>query len=354
MTAFLLIATLLTLAALTVVLWPLWKKKAAGTWRAATLAAVAMPVVAASLYYALSNWTWDPADAAAGVPPEIEKMVSGLETRLRTNPTDVAGWLMLGRSYFHLQRYVEAADAFQQAYTLTQARDIDAVIGLAESLAFADENMLLGPSAELFDQAYQLSPDNPKVLWYTGLVGFQSGRKALARERWAKLVALEPPPEVKQILQKKIAEIELELAGVAPGSAAASASTPAPGAAGDSTSATQPPVVKVRVALAPELAGRAPPDAPLFVLVRAGEGGGPPIAVTRRTASQLPLLIELTDRDAMIAGRGLSSGAGALTVVARIARSGAPTASSGDLEGRVSYDLRRTAPADLVIDSIVP
>ncbi len=355
--AFVILAAAMTLAALGIVLWPLLRKVRA--WPAATLAGLAIPAIAVTLYFTLSNWAWDPARAPEGVPPEIERMVSGLETRLRANPTDVNGWLMLGRSYFHLSRYFKAADAYQQAYTLTQARNIDAVVGLAEALAFADENMLLGRSAELFDQAYKLAPDNPKVLWYTGLVGYQSGRMALARERWAQLVAMEPPPEVKQILQQKIAEIEQTLTvgpapGTSPALAASAADAQAQGASSQGASnEAQAASVKVRVALSPDLAGRAPPDAALFVLVRSGQGGGPPLAVTRRVASQLPLLVELTDRDAMISGRGLT-GAGPVTVVARIARSGGPTARSGDLEGTVSYDLARATPVDLIIDSIVP
>ncbi len=358
MTAFVILALLMTVAALAAVLWPLLRSRAAGKrWPAVAVVGVSVPALAAGLYVALSNWSWDPAAKPSDVPPEIERMVSGLEARLQSNPTDVAGWLMLGRSYLQLDRFFKAADAFQQAYTLTQGKNIDAVLGLAESLAFADESMLLGRSAELFDQAYALAPDNPKVLWYTGLIGYQSGRKALARERWAALVALDPPPEVKRILQAKVAEIESE-SGAASGAAAQvasgeSATTPPSAAGATRAQAPASPVVKVRVALAPELAGRAPPDAPLFVLVRAGEGAGPPLAVTRRVSSQLPLLIELTDRDVMISGRGLS-GAGAVTVVARIARSGDPIARSGDLEGRVSYDLSRSAPVDLVINSIVP
>jgi cytochrome c-type biogenesis protein CcmH len=341
MTAFIVVAVVMVLAALGAILWPLLRTPSAARnrWPGVALVAVALPAIAASLYLALSNWVWDPAATPTGVPPEIERMVSGLEARLQSNPTDVAGWLMLGRSNFQLDRYAKAAAAYQQAYTLTQGKDIDAVVGLGESLAFAEEGMLLGRSAELFEQAYALAPDNPKVLWYSGLIGYQSGQLALARDRWASLVALDPPPEVKQILQTKVAEIEAQLGPAQPdATTAATASSP---------------VVKVRVAVANELVHRVPADAPLFVLVRAGEGGGPPLAVTRRASSQLPLLVELTDRDAMISGRGLS-GAGEVMVVARIARSGAPTASSGDLEGRVSYDLSRSAPVDLIIDSIVP
>ncbi len=354
MSVFILVAGFMTLAAVAAILWPLLGQPAPGRrWPAAAIAAVAVPVLAAGMYVALSNWVWNPDERPqAGVPEEIERMVNGLEARLRANASDVDGWLLLGRSYFQLERFFKAADAFQQAYTLTQGRNVDAIIGLGESLAFADQSLLLTRSADLFEQAYTISPDHPKVLWYSGLVAYQGGKRALARERWARLVALDPPPEVKQILQSKVEEIEAELAGgLPPAATAASGGTP-PGAQ-EPAPAAGSAVVKVRVALAPKLAAQAPPDAPLFVLVRSGEGAGPPLAVTRRTSAELPLLVQLTDRDAMIAGRSLGT-SGQVTVVARIARSGGPTARSGDLEGRVSYDLSRSNVVDLVIDTIVP
>lgn len=346
MTTFAVFAALMVLIALGAVLWPLSRaRSAAKRWPGITLAGIALPALAVTLYFSLTNWVWNPADVQAGVPPEIERMVSGLEARLASNPANVPGWLMLGRSYLQLNRYLQAADAYQQAYRLTQGKDLEAVVGLGEALLFADGRML-GRSAQLFEQAYAMAPDNPKALWYSGLVAHESGRLAVARDRWAALVALNPPPEVKRLLQARVEQIEAQLGQAAGQAQAALPPSPAP-------SAGASPVVKVRVAVAPELANRVPAGAPLFVLVRAGEGGGPPLAVTKRPSSQLPAMVELTDRDAMISGRGLGN-SGLVTVIARIARSGEPMARSGDLEGRVSYDLARNAPVDLVINSIVP
>jgi cytochrome c-type biogenesis protein CcmH len=107
------------------------------------------------------------------------------------------------------------------------------------------------------------------------------------------------------------------------------------------------------VSITPQLAKEVPAGAPLFVFVRDGEGAGPPLAVTRRNAAELPLTVELSDRDSMIPGRSLSNAA-RLTVVARVTRSGQPVARSGDLEGRLSYDVRTGSPTELIINSVVP
>ncbi len=340
MTAFTIVGSLMLLGALASVLMPLLRANSnrSKRWPAAVVVGVLLPVLAIAFYVAWSNWSWDAAPETEGTPPSIARMLASLEAKLEANPTDVNGWLLLGRSYFQLNRYLESADAYQNAYTLTQGKNVEAVLGLGEALAFADERMLTSRSAELFERAIELAPSHPKALWYSGLSAYQSRRLDVARQRWASLVALEPPPEVKRLLETKLAEIDAGL-----GAQAASAGEPA----------STTPVVKVRVGIAPELSSKVPAGAPLFVMVRGAEGAGPPLAVTRRTSDQFPQVIELSDRDAMIAGRGLSS-ASRVTVVARVARSGDPRAQSGDLEGQVGYDVGAGDTVDLVINSIVP
>jgi cytochrome c-type biogenesis protein CcmH len=333
--AFIGFALLMLLAAIATIVWPLLRPRRdqARRWGATTAVALALPAVAFLLYAGLSNWNWEAPANEQGIPPAVEQMVRNLETRLQGNPTDVAGWIMLGRSQFQLDRFPEAVSAYRRAYTLTQGQNVEAVLGLGEAMAFAEQGLLLGQAATLFEQAYALAPNHPKVLWYTGLVAYESGRLEVARDRWNNLIAREPPPEVKRLLQDKVIEIEAQL--VRAGAATA-----------------EGPVVTVRVSIAPKLAAQVPRDAPLFVLVRSS-AGGPPLAVTKRGVNELPATIELSDRDAMIAGRSLKD-AGKVTVLARVARSGEPVARSGDLEGRVSYDVGSPAPVDLVIDSIVP
>jgi cytochrome c-type biogenesis protein CcmH len=335
--SFAVVGGLMILAALAILLVPLLRSQPR-KWSAAMIVGSALPVLAVLGYSAWSNWSWDGATARNASMPPIEIMLEGLEAKLRTNPTDVAGWLLLGRSNFQLQRFPRAAEAYQQAYTLTEGKNVEAIMGLGEALAFADERQLTTRSAQLFERAMELAPNHPKALWYSGLAAYQSRQFDVARERWARLVALDPPPEVKRVLQGKIAEIDAGQGSAVPSK--------------DQGESAPVAVVKVRVGIAPELAGKVPQGAPLFVMVRSG-GGGPPLAVTRRAAEQFPQLVELSDRDAMIAGRGISS-ASRVTVVARVARSGDPRPQSGDLEGQVGYDVGDGKTVDLVINSILP
>lgn len=97
-----------------------------------------------------------------------------------------------------------------------------------------------------------------------------------------------------------------------------------------------------------------PAGATLFVFAR--EVGGPPapLAVVRRRADELPLLLTLDDDMAMTPGRTLSS-ASAVQIVARVSADGGVVARPGDLEG-VSATLdpaSRSRVVDVLIDRVI-
>jgi cytochrome c-type biogenesis protein CcmH len=71
-------------------------------------------------------------------------------------------------------------------------------------------------------------------------------------------------------------------------------------------------------------------------------------------SNELPLVIELSDANAMIAGRTMA-GAGQVEILARISQSGTPAAQSGDLVGSVNYDMNAgSGRVSVVIDQVVP
>jgi cytochrome c-type biogenesis protein CcmH len=112
--------------------------------------------------------------------------------------------------------------------------------------------------------------------------------------------------------------------------------------------------IKLQVSVASVLQGRFPPETTLFIAVRDPTQPGPPLAVQRRRAGELPLAVELSDADAMLPGRDLSHAAGPVTVVARISSSGTPTPTSGDLFGELTYAFDKNTPLKLTIDQVVP
>jgi tetratricopeptide (TPR) repeat protein len=70
--------------------------------------------------YAGSVGTEAPAPAAAAdkLLPDVHTMIERLAARLQSTPEDSKGWRMLGWSYFHTERYEEAATAYARAVAL--------------------------------------------------------------------------------------------------------------------------------------------------------------------------------------------------------------------------------------------
>ena len=80
----------------------------------------ALPLLAAGGYAWLGQpQALDPMQAQARVDPQqIEDMLDKLKARLKAQPDDLKGWVMLARSYKTLGRYEEAASAYAQVWSL--------------------------------------------------------------------------------------------------------------------------------------------------------------------------------------------------------------------------------------------
>lgn len=336
MSAFILWAALLTAAVASLVVVPLVRKREADG-RAPFAAIVAVAVLAGggtALYARLSNWSWK-APSAADTP---ETMVAQLARRLERSPDDLDGWLKLARSYLVLQQYPLAARAYQRADRLAGGRNADALTGLAEALALGDESELDGRAGRLLEQALAIDPRSPKALYYGALTALRRGDLPVARGRFASLLELDPPDNIKPLLRRQIDSIDAQIRS-------GSAATPQEAAAAQVR-------LRVKVSVSPTLHAKIDASAPLFVIVREPGVRGPPLAV-KRLASRFPQSVELTPADSMLAGRSFSAGQ-AVEVLARIARSGNPVGATGDPFGLITTRVGENLALDLIIDRISP
>ena len=303
------------------------------------VAALLVMGAAAGLYPLWSNWNWRASqDSLSVAGPDVAVMVGKLEKRLRDEPNDPAGWLMLGRSYLTLERFDEAIVAYDHAHQL-DAKNADAALGLGEAMSLRAGGEITPPAAQLFEDALALAPGNPKALLYGGFAAAMRGDRELARSRWQSLKALHPPPQIDQMLDARIAEL-----GPAGTSASPAGTSTSPGP----LSAVE---VTVNITVAPALKSRLVSEAPLFVFAREPGSQGPPLAAKRLTSGALGSQIHLSQADSMIPGRVLVSGR-QVSVTARISFSGQPVASAGDLYGELTYDVGRDGVRDLVIDRV--
>ncbi len=349
-TAFVLLAAVLALLVAAIVVIPLLKRSGDGSASApyTALATVAVLLAGGSgLYASLSSFDWSkPVTPAADSP---ETMVSTLARRLAKQPNDLNGWLMLGRSYAVLEQFPLAIRAYDRANQLADGRNAEALAGLAESLALQNPDELQGRSRQLFERALELDPNSGKALFFTGAAAMRSGELPIARERFTRLLALDPPANIKPLIEQQIAAIDAQLHGGAPPPGTAASAPNATPAASSSASAGR---VTVRVSLGKQIDARALGSSPLFVFVREPGVPGPPLAV-KRLPSRFPAEVTLSADDAMIAGRAIASGM-QVEVTARVSRGGTPTATSGDPFGVVRYHVGKDGVADLVIDQVTP
>ena len=344
MITFVLLAAVLTVAGVALVAVPLLKKKPVEYSPAPSAALIAAGVLAIGstvLYVRWTNWSWQ-ATADADSP---QTMVARLARRLEKNPEDLNGWLMLGRSYTVLQQYPLAVRAFQRADRLAGGRNADALIGQAEALALSDETELDRRAGRLVEQALALDPQSGKALFFGAAAALRRGELPVARARFAKLLSLNPPDNIKPLLQKQIEAIDQRMAAGPAG--APPAGQPQVAAATDTGAK-----VRINVTLAPGLAQSASGSSPLFVFVRDPQRPGPPLAV-KRLDSHFPQTVELTALDSMLPGRAIASGE-KVQVVARIARSGNPVGASGDPFGESAYMVGRDGLINIVIDRVTP
>lgn len=295
-------------------------RRSRGPWLAVAVG-VGIPLLTIALYQRLGDpAALDPrlvagAGSAGGgdaVVPDVESMVARLAERLRREPDNSEGWLMLGRSYMALERYPEAAEAYATAHRLL-GDSAELLADLAEAEALAGGQNFLGAPGERLETALALEPDHPKALWLGAFAALQRGDAVLAVARWQALLNRQPPDsEAAAVLRGLIAN-----AGAAPADAP-------PVAAAEGLTVT----VTVADRLATALRG----DETLFVFARAVNGPPMPLAVVRRPVTDLPLTVTLDDSMSMAADRRLSD-ADRVVVGARISAGGTATPASGDLQG---------------------
>jgi cytochrome c-type biogenesis protein CcmH len=331
MTGFVIWAALCAAGAAAFVALPLLRRRQDFPQPQRILGAAAGLLVALSailLYPQWSNWSWR---AASTAPDDVgSDSVAAMLAATTGNPDDTQAWLNLGRAYLRIQQLPLARRSFQHADRLSQGNNAAALSGLAETIVFENNGAVTGPAAALFDRALRLDPHSAQALFYTGVAHLQAGDLATARARFAVLRALGPPAQVVDALDKQIAAIDVEIARLKPDPATA---------------------IHLLVKLAPQLAGKVPTGASLFVFVRAPQGG-PPLAV-KRLSAQLPQQVVLSAADSMIEAGRIKPGQ-PVQVMARISASGMPTASAGDLSGSISSVAGGVKLHELMIDRQSP
>ena len=133
-----------------------------------------------------------PAPAAPGqmdpaTQAKIKEMVGGLAERLKANPNDYDGWLMLGRSYTVLKNFEGAKEAYDKAGALKPDSLDPKLQYMAALMTTVDPEAPSALPANVTDAAIavlKVDPKQPEALYVSGLARAKVGDKAGAKTLW--------------------------------------------------------------------------------------------------------------------------------------------------------------------------
>lgn len=326
----------------------------------AAMVGIAIPLIAVALYQNIGG-------GIAAIHPElaqpevntaqhegtIENMVVQLKDRLAKNPADAEGWSMLGRSYYFLKRYNDAAQAYGKVLEISGETDPNLMADYADTIAMANGRSMQGKPYELVKSALTLEPFHEKSLWLAGTAAYESKDYPAAMGYWEKLMQVFPPgSDNYEQMKRNIGEIrELMVASgmkVPLEGAAAAAAVPA------SKGATGSAKITGTAKLIAGLAANASPTDTVFIFARAAQGPRMPLAIVRKQVKDLPVSFTLDDSMAMNPAMKLSNFQ-QVVVGARISKSGNAMPQSGDLQGQSEViTLGASKPIEVIINSVTP
>lgn len=317
--------------------------KRGGQIPAAVLFTLFVPITAGSLYLKIGNPdaitqdktqrtavannsnTQTIANAQAQLPGPLVELLPKLKERLASDPNDIQGWLLLGRSYLSIRDYGQAIDAYEKALALDK-NDEATMTQLAESIAMSRNGDLAGDPMALLDRAIELNPRHEYTLWLRSIGKQQAGDHQEALLGFNLLMGLvkddpDATATVDQMRSRSIQAMGANSVRQATGDNARDAS--------ESSTESSATAIEVTVTLDSSATDGAAAEYAVFIYAKATNGPPMPLAVTRLTVKDLPATVILDDSMAMISNMKLSSFP-EVTIGARVSATGNPIAQSGD------------------------
>ncbi|MGU5674048.1 c-type cytochrome biogenesis protein CcmI [Aeromonas hydrophila] len=322
-------------------------------------------VVSLGLYYKLGSWQevsrWQDANSRLGelsnrilverdaevTEQDLLDFTLALRTRLKDEPNDYRGWLLLGRLSLDGNDPEMAREALERAYGLAPQKAMVAV-------PYAQALMMTGDDAQadqLLRVAIAQDPANIEARSVYAFMALQKEDFKTALQRWREMLPLMEKGSTRYTMVERsidYAEQQLKKRGMA--SAAVPAEASGQNVASDQVLEVKAGEFPLKVTLADGIA--LPEDAHLFVFAVIPNGPPMPIAVKRIPGPHFPLTLSLGDGDAMMEGNKLAAYP-ELQFKARLSRGGNVMNKEGAFEGvsvPVATGSIPSAPIDIRID----
>ncbi|USG61645.1 c-type cytochrome biogenesis protein CcmI [Sneathiella marina] len=131
------------------------------------------------------------AEKAAFAGDNIDQLIETLIDRLKSQPDNLDGWILLARSLSRSERYKEAAETFLQATALAP-NDPDLYVGAGENFYFHAEGVVDADAENAFLKARDLDASHPGARYYLAVLQAQRGNVKEALDSWIDLFKQSP------------------------------------------------------------------------------------------------------------------------------------------------------------------
>ncbi len=251
--------------------------------------------------------------------------------RVEERPDNMYYWALLAQSAIAKGDLLTASKHFAAALEV-QPEDGFLLAQYAETLFLVAGNRFTPAVEAAMDRAFVVDSNNPTILGLKGIQAFEQRQLTLAVTYWQ---------GARQELDPNSPTSKALLAGI----------ERANSLLGQPVAETSK--VQIWVSLDPSIAFTA--DQQVFVAAVRPSGAPMPLAAKKLSAAELPVLVSLSDKDALITGQNLSS-VNSFKLVARLSSTGSATPQSGDweavsgeiesgsLKGRVELRISRQRP----------
>ncbi len=333
----------------------------------ALMVTVFIPMLALLLYLELGMHAASEETFLAGQTPikkqlSVEEMAIKLEAHIEKNGGSAEEWTMLGRAHKHLGKYELAANAF--AVALEQdPENAQLLLESAEVIALSNNRTFTPKAVQQVEKAYELEPDNANALWFAGVSAYQAGQYQTAIDRLLKLLPTVSEEDVMRSIIGVVAKSRDQLVAQGQempeleallGAKVTSEQLSQVAEKKEVATETVPTSLTVMIDISKEARERFNADDLVFVYAKAKQGPRMPLAAKRMTLADLPAKVILDDSMAMVDGMNISAFS-QLVVSARVTKSGAAIAQSGDYLGSIDVESKSAAAVlDIVIDTMVP
>jgi cytochrome c-type biogenesis protein CcmI len=258
---------------------------------------------------------------------DLQTFALGLRTKLVDTPEDATGWMLLGRVSGAINRVDSAIQAFEMSLKF-DPNNVGTLSSYAQALLMTGQEQQVLQAKQALLQILDLEPDNTNAMGVLAIAASELGDKLLALENWQRLVAFIPDTDPNfAAVNQRILQLQTELDQ---DNQQLAQNQPNPTA--DSLRSTR---VSVTINISDELQAKLPENGFLFVFAQESSGQMKmPAAVVKMPLGEFPVVVELSNNDAMTPNYTLSQLQQA-KLVARVSIDGDGTQSAGDFQGEL-------------------